>query len=271
METAKTSFMAELVDEAACLPSVAARIVALTSDPRCDMHELSRAILADGAMTMRFLALANSAAFSRGQEITDLRTALVRLGLRRVRDVALLMGAHDLFPRDAALAGLDATAFWRHGIATACWSRVLARRAGLSADDAWLAGILHGIGVAAMVRRAPDRLTTALAAARRGGLTLAAALEADCGCHHGELGVRILSRWNLPADLCDLLARHPEFLIAHRAAEPVAVSYVTDEIPKTGIAETVQAHLVLLQFVTTEDYQPLQLKRSQQNLYQRPP
>jgi len=210
METVKTSFMAELVDEAACLPSVAARIVALTSDPRCDMHELSRAILADGAMTMRFLALANSAAFSRGQEITDLRTALVRLGLRRVRDVALLMGAHDLFPGNAVLAGLDATAFWRHGIATACWSRVLARRAGLSADDAWLAGILHGIGVAAMVRRAPDRLTAALAAARRGCLTLAAALEADCGCHQGELGARILSRWNLPTDLCDLIARHPD-------------------------------------------------------------
>lgn len=210
MDTAKTSFVAELVDEAASLPAVAARIVALSSDPRCDMHELVQAILVDGAMTMRFLALANSAAFSRGREITDLRTALVRLGLRRVRDVALLMGAHDLFPGDSTLAGLDATAFWRHGIATACWARALARRGGESVDDAWLAGILHGIGVAALAHRAPDHLAAALEQARIGHTSLAAALAVECGCHHGEFGARILARWNLPGNLCAAVARHPD-------------------------------------------------------------
>ncbi|MCP4574213.1 MAG: HDOD domain-containing protein [bacterium] len=209
MDTARTSFVAELVDEAASLPSVAARVVALSSDSRCDMHELVQAILVDGAMTLRFLALANSAAFSRGQEITDLRTALVRLGLRRVRDVALLMGAHDLFPREATVAGLDATAFWRHGIAVACWSRTLARRHGVSEDDAWLAGILHGIGVAAMVRKAPEQLAAVLAHANRHGSTLAAALRSTCGCHQGELGARILTRWNLPNHLRETVEFHP--------------------------------------------------------------
>ncbi len=210
MSTTSDTFVADLVDEAASLPTVAARVVALTSDPHGHMDELAKAIRTDGAMTLRFLALANSAAFSRGVEIVDLRMALVRLGTLRVRNVALLMGAHDLLPAGKTITGFDPAAYWRHGIATAAWMQALAQRTGGSPDDAWLVGILHGIGVAALARRTPDTLESALTLARSEILPLSTALQRICGCHQGDIGEGVLARWQLPQALCAVIGRHAD-------------------------------------------------------------
>ena len=92
MKTKTRYFVTDLVAEVGCLPHLAARVVSLAADPECNMAALARLILSDNVLTMRFLALANSAAFSRGQETRDLQGALVKLGLRRVRNVALMNG-----------------------------------------------------------------------------------------------------------------------------------------------------------------------------------
>ena len=148
MTTSHKYFVADLVEEVGSLPTVAAQIVAQTSDPQCDIGDLCRLIQSDGVMTMRFLALANSAALAGANETTDLRAALVRLGLRRVRNVSLFMGMHDMNPSDRETINLDMKEFWKYTLATASCAQGLAwQRGDQSFEDAWLVGILHGIGI----------------------------------------------------------------------------------------------------------------------------
>ncbi|MBE0565489.1 MAG: SpoIIE family protein phosphatase [Krumholzibacteria bacterium] len=202
-------FVTDLVEEVGSLPSAAAAIVAMTVDPECSLDGLARALKADAAMALRFLALANSAALSRGQEVRDLKAALVRLGIRRVRNVALLMGTRDMMPSGAPSGGLDPAAFWRYCLATASCAQGLAWQRGRPAlEDAWLVGLLHGIGVAALARRAGDGLAEALGLARHEGLSLAAAERRVLGFDHGELGGRILAAWQLPAPYAAAVAQH---------------------------------------------------------------
>jgi len=188
------------------ISSVAAHVVTLTSDPDCDMDALSRVILADAPLSLRFLALANSAAFSRGQEIRDLRGSLVRLGMNRVRDLALLMGAHDMFPATTNVKGLPSAAVWQHNLATACWARLLGRDLNEHAQDAWLAGILQGIGLGVLMQRAPREMEAAVALARTGNIALADACRLSCGCDPWQVGAAVCQRWNLPRLLCDVVA-----------------------------------------------------------------
>ena len=148
METNTKYFVTDLVNEVGTLPSLAAQIVGLTSSPDCDLGALSRLILSDNVLAMRFLALSNSAAFAQGQEVRNLRGALVRLGIRRVRNVALLMGMHDMTPASDQDVGLDMNDFWRHCLAVASCAQGLAWQKGLAShEDAWLVGILHGLGL----------------------------------------------------------------------------------------------------------------------------
>ena len=67
METTRRHYVSDLVKEVGSITGVAAEVVNLTTGADCDFHKLGRIIKSDGAMTMRFLALANSAALSRGR------------------------------------------------------------------------------------------------------------------------------------------------------------------------------------------------------------
>ena len=221
-------FVTDLVREVGSLPSAAAAIVALTVDPQCDLDDLARAIRTDAAMALRFLALANSASVSRGQEVRDLKAALVRLGMRRVRNVALLMGTHDMMPSGAAAGGVDTTAYWRYCLATASCAQGLAWQRGRPAlEDAWLVGLLHGIGVPALCRRAADGMAAALDLAEREGLPLCAAEKRVLDFHHGTLGGRILASWQLPAAFAAAVEHYAEpcdrGTVGEEAAELIAV------------------------------------------------
>jgi len=213
-------FVADLVAEVGSMPALAAQIVNLTSDPDCDMGNLARVILSDSVMTMRFLALVNSAALSGGQEIRDLRRALIRLGLRRVRNVALCMGMHDMLPSRSGDSSLPMTEFWKYSLATASCAEGLAWLQGAdSFEDAWLAGILHGIGIAALDQKLAADFQCALQMATRDGIPLVEAELALLDFHHGELGGRILSEWKLPRVFVETVEYYPERFEAQEVSE----------------------------------------------------
>ncbi len=199
METRTRYFVADLVEEVGSLPTVAAQVVARTSDPDCDIGELCRLIRSDSVMTMRFLALANSAALAGNHQTRDLRAALVRLGLRRVRNVSLFMGLHDMNPPGNPDSRLDLKEFWKYSLATASCAQGLAWQRGNKAfEDAWLVGILHGIGILALDKEAGKGFGDALARARQQGIDLTRAELQVLDFHHGELGARLLKQWGLP-------------------------------------------------------------------------
>ncbi len=211
-------FVSDLVEEMGSLPTVAAQIVSLTSCPDCDLGQLTRVIISDNVMSMRFLALANSAAISRGIEVRNLRAALVRLGLRRVRNVALCMGMHDMMPASTDPGRLDMGEFWKFNLATASCAQGLAfQRGTASDDDAWLVGILHSIGVASLDQKANPDLQTALEFAQEKSISLIEAELLKLDFHHGELAGRLLNHWNLPALFCN-------------AVEFYGEKYETDEV-----------------------------------------
>ncbi len=207
MSTVIDHTLTDLVENVGSLPSVAARIVALSSRPDCGLDALARVIELDPAMTLRFLALANCAASSPRCPVRSVKEAVVRLGLRRTRDVALLMGMHDLVPVTGQWGGIDAVAFWRFTLATAGACKCLASEdPALDLEDAWLTGLLHGIGIPLLARQAPAAMTRALALATDEKLTLAAAENRELGFHHGHLAAKLLVRWQVPQDIAAAVA-----------------------------------------------------------------
>jgi HD-like signal output (HDOD) protein len=211
MVVAHKYFVSDLVKEVGSLPSVAAAVVNLTSRADCELSQLSKIIRTDGVMTMRFLALANSAAMSRGHEIRELKDALVRLGCRKIRNVALLMGMHDMQQETDEACPLKTSEYWKYCLATAiCAENLSELRGAPPKDDAWLVSILHGIGVPVLIQRTPAEFNIALARARDGGLSLAEAEMEVLEFHHGELGGRVLTAWNLPRVFAEAVEFHAE-------------------------------------------------------------
>lgn len=184
-------------------PGAALQILHLCQKPEVDIGELVDTLAADPALSLRLLKYANSAILGANHPVTSVREAVVRLGVRSVRLMALsfsLVSADD--PR--ACKGFEYQRFWAHSVACAVVGRALARRIpGLATEEAFAAGLLAHIGKLVFAVGIPDSYPAILAQA---GGTLGATekLEAEqFGVSHHDLGAELILDWGIPQRLAD--------------------------------------------------------------------
>lgn len=130
-------------------PDAVVRIRRALADEHCTTTRLARSAASDQVLAGRLLHLANSALLQRGGErVTDLRSAIQRLGFAMVRNAAVAVAMEQIVHTQKLGANVDTIrALWRRSTRVAALSYVLARRCTqLSPDEAFLAGLLHNIG-----------------------------------------------------------------------------------------------------------------------------
>ncbi|MGE5386469.1 MAG: HDOD domain-containing protein [Betaproteobacteria bacterium] len=128
-------------------------------DPEVKLDQVARAIALEPLIASKLLRLANSVVYNpAGQSITDLKTAVTRMGFEAVRTTSLAV-AMDQIMKSKNLANFDkfAKLTWEHSIQVAATARVLARRVGrVNPEEALLAGLVHDIGIFYLLYRAAE-------------------------------------------------------------------------------------------------------------------
>jgi HD-like signal output (HDOD) protein len=138
------------------LSPLAVKLVEMASDDRSSAADLARIIEQDPGLTTRLLRLVNSTAYRRShEEITSVTRAVLMVGLREVRIMALSLSLRDTLP--VKKAGPDYHLFWRSSLNRAVLSREVARRLALAeAEEAFVAGLLLEMGLPLLLRALKD-------------------------------------------------------------------------------------------------------------------
>lgn len=135
--------------ELPAIPDVAARVRRALEDERVTADRLERVVSSEPVLASRIVQLANSVAFDMGgRRISDLRSAIGRIGFNMVRTTSMAYALSQL-RKSAELQGLlePLSALWNRSTLVAAMCRVVAWRvSSVNADVAMLAGLLHGIG-----------------------------------------------------------------------------------------------------------------------------
>ena len=130
-------------------PDIALRVRKVLSDENVSQDMVVRVVGSEPALAARLMQIANSAALNfSGKPITELRTAISRMGFNMVRSAAIAFAMSQLKKQDA-LKGLEAPLqeLWQRSAAVAAMSHAVARRySKVNPDTGLLAGLLHGIG-----------------------------------------------------------------------------------------------------------------------------
>jgi len=138
-------------------PEVAIRVGQLLNDPNAHIDQIVRAVGSDPALAARLLLVSNTASFNRsGAHISDLRTAINRIGHTMVRTASMAFAMSQL-RRAAKLDTLRArlAELWQRSTEVAALSYVLAKMCSkVNPDEAMLAGMMHGIGKLYILTRA---------------------------------------------------------------------------------------------------------------------
>jgi HD-like signal output (HDOD) protein len=157
----------------------------------------------DESIAAQCLRMANSPLFGRWQNIDTIRGAVVVLGITRVRDIAMSCCVLKLIPDQC---GLDPRTFWEHSLGAAMVSRRLARRVGFKdSEKAYLAGLLHDLGMIANLLIIPDefRETAQCAFSRRIAFDQ---VESELlGFTHCTSGMMLADHWRLAPEISEVV------------------------------------------------------------------
>jgi HD-like signal output (HDOD) protein len=175
------------------LPEVALRIRQCEQDPNLDIHSLTRIIEHDPATTAQLLRIANSPLVRREVKVADLSKAISLLGMNYCSKVAISLSTKQLFNSQNPESEIRMREIWQHSLNIACHCYVLANKAGLVPEEAFLAGLLHKIGALPIITMADSRSQYDLAELNR-------TIEEV----HPMLGESILSHWQFPRSIADI-------------------------------------------------------------------
>ncbi len=131
-----------------CFPNIVIRIRNALADPATTAEQTVTIVGAEPRLAARLLQTANSAAFNHsGKPLTDLRTAITRLGHQLVQSAAMAFAVQQM-KDESSLRSIvkPLNDLWIESISVASICHVVARRTKISPEEAFLTGLLHGIG-----------------------------------------------------------------------------------------------------------------------------
>lgn len=229
------------VESLPTLGPVATRLMTIAADDEAELDEIVRLIESDPALTGRILSLCSRADLGVARNITTVRRAVVMLGLEAVQSAALSVSVYGLLEHEASerdepssdAAGIppeafDRVGYWRYCIAVATAAELIAEKhAGkrlaapknaprgtlgelfaVSHDEAFCAGLLHGVGKLVLQLVLPKSYGRVLGQASHRRSETAPIERTLIGVDHHTAGKRISEHWGLQASLRDVMWLH---------------------------------------------------------------
>ncbi|KQV95542.1 MULTISPECIES: HDOD domain-containing protein [unclassified Roseateles] len=179
------------------MPEVASRLLKSFDDDNVGISQIAALIEKDAALTAKVLRLANTAHYSPAHQIATVIDAAHALGLETLRNLTMAACLSGAFPK---VQGLDRATFWRHGVATANYARILARMLGAdaaTADTAYLAGLMLRTGQLLMALDEPHLVADVETHAAEPGSRFSLE-EHRFGCTHADVTASLAAHWHFP-------------------------------------------------------------------------
>lgn len=189
------------------IPSVTMELMLAFTDEELETETLARKLSRDQALVVRVLRVANSPFYGLRRQVGTVQEAIVVLGLSSVRMLVTAAAVIGQFPTRAR-RDLDLHAFWQHSIGVACCAKALCAHVGQNPDTAFVCGLLHDIGRLVLAHYYPAQYAQVEDYCVREDVSRLDAERAVLGLDHAAIGAALVSHWNFPPQIQQVVAGH---------------------------------------------------------------
>ncbi len=185
------------------LPEVALNIRKAAENPEISVSHLSKVISRDTALSARLIKVVNSPMLRATREVTDLHTAITRLGVNYSSNLAIGLVMEQIFHARSETVEKKMRDVWRQSLEVAgiCYS-LCRLHSSLKPDQAALGGLVHQIGVLPILTYAEEHNEL---------LSDPISLNHVIDSIHPLIGDKLLAVWEFPEMLLKLPGLYQDF------------------------------------------------------------
>lgn len=187
------------------LPTSVLRLIEVLDAEETSAAHVERIVISDPMLCMRLVRLASSQ-MNTGEKLTSVRAAILRLGHKAVRSLAISLGMQAMFTNRSSESIFSPIEFSRHSILVGLFARyVFARRQMFdpvtpcwSNEEVFAAGVLHDMPIAILAWVAPSAYNRVHVYAKDQLITFEDAFNDIFEGSLRDLGRRAVHTWGLP-------------------------------------------------------------------------
>lgn len=229
------------VSHIATLPEITLKIIQLVENPKSTAQDLNKLISNDPALVARILKVVNSAFYGLPGQIGSINRAIVLLGLNAVKNIVIAASLAKLFRGGRVSPHFSAKDLWTHSAAVGVMSRLIVTRLNNHLpDEAFLAGLIHDIGILVELQGMRDSLVEVAEKATKEERRYVDLETEVMGVDHQALGAGLTARWKFPRSFQYVTGHHHQpMALAPECRWLACVVHVADHIcVRDGIGYT---------------------------------
>ncbi len=191
------------------IPKVVMEVNDMVRNHTGNVGLLAEAVGKDQGLTTKILTVANSPLYGLPKKVSSIEFAIMLLGMAEIANIVTALSLASVVQgRD--VEGFDYMKFWKHSMIVGTAAKDIARRLSFSefAGDAFVAGMLHDIGIQLMAKFSPDRFKDIVNMVQENKISYLEAERTVLGVSHAEIGGFMATKWNLPSNLTQTIEYH---------------------------------------------------------------
>ena len=191
------------------MPKVLFKAREVMEDPKSSFKDVAQIIETDQAIAARVLKVANSAYYGLSGMVNSIHQATVVLGQQTLEQVITMVSSSSLLGKRLKGYNLNAGVLWRHSLAVAIGSRMIAsKRAPSLENDAFAVGLIHDAGKLALNHYLNQKKTEVDQFIKTTSTSYLLAERQILGFDHTEIAQDLCIKWKLPDHHADAMRYH---------------------------------------------------------------
>ncbi len=191
------------------MPQVAQRARQVLANPNSSYSDLAKVIETDQGIVTRVLKMANSPYYGRSGNVSTVQHASAVLGTKTLMEVLSLACSSEILGKTLDGYDLSAGDLWKHSLAVARGSQILALRVKPELEqDAFSAGLIHDVGKLILDPYIHERKPEFQSFVKLENESFLVAEQRLLGFDHAELASEVCERWQIPSHIAQAIRFH---------------------------------------------------------------
>jgi HD-like signal output (HDOD) protein len=213
------------------LPTIVQKIRETIASPNYSIDALAKLLELDAVISVRLITVANSVVYRGREKVLTVRQAVPRLGTKETDNIVMAIVNRNLYQtEEKELQGLMER-LWKHSLATAFCSKLLAEKLKLGEQDSYFTmGLIHDLGKVPLLQAISTLRAKGDESMKALDLSVINSILKDA---HETLGAGLLKNWDFAEQFIRVAQMHEDPVLSDKTEKSILIVHLANIITRT--------------------------------------